>query len=768
MRDKSKLHLNSGRCTYPMRTTPIFILGSLLLPFTSFLHADTLTFQEGVYSHSQTTDTWLQGAVGNANHDTSLVIEWDGSDAGGQNFLIIRFDEIFGSLQGQIQPSDVITSATLSYTSIDPGDAATVNEIEVDWSPPSPTTFNSFGAAAGVQSEDYGLEVGSALGATGPQSIDVLHSIEQWAVNPASNRGWIFRPTGGTNGAVLRSSEATQTTERPKLTVVINEGAPPPASVLRGPYLQRVTADSITVRWRTDTATTSSVRFGVEAGSLTGSVSTSTTTIDHEVALTGLMPDTRYYYSIGTADQDLAGDSANHFFETSPIPGSATPFSVWAIGDFGTANSSQALVRDAYYSYSDSTYTDLWLLLGDNAYLSGTDAQYQAAFFNVYQQMLIQTPFASTRGNHETMPSVYYGLVTNPTDGVSGGVASGTEAFYSFDFGNAHFICLDSEGSDLSTSAPMLTWLELDLASTAQDWIVTFFHHPPYTKGTHDSDQVADSGGRMRDMRENALPILEAGGCDLVLSGHSHVYERSFLIDGHDGNSGTWNPALHIVDGGNGDPLGDGGYQKDSSPNQGTVYIVMGSSGTVGSGSLDHPAMYYSGSVLGSLALNFSGSNLGATMVRSDGSFEDVFSISKGPPPDCNGNGVADSVDLASGTSTDCNLDGIPDECQGPDDNGDGVLDVCQGSAFIRGDANQDGGMDISDPVWMLQYLFATARVDCVAAFDFNGDELLDLSDVIGELSFIFQGGTPPEFPYPDCGVPAGTIGGCYSFSVCP
>ncbi|MBT5739252.1 MAG: hypothetical protein HOI29_11860, partial [Planctomycetes bacterium] len=110
-----------------MRTTPIFILGSLLLPFTSFLHADTLTFQEGVYSHSQTTDTWLQGAVGNANHDTSLVIEWDGSDAGGQNFLIIRFDEIFGSLQGQIQPSDVITSATLSYTSIDPGDAATVN-----------------------------------------------------------------------------------------------------------------------------------------------------------------------------------------------------------------------------------------------------------------------------------------------------------------------------------------------------------------------------------------------------------------------------------------------------------------------------------------------------------------------------------------------------------------------------------------------------------------------------------------------------------------
>jgi len=129
LRDQSNLHMNPGRCTYSVRTTPIFILGTLVLPFTSFLHADTLTFQAGVFSHSQTTDTWLQGAVGNADHDTNSVIEWDGADAGGENFLVIRFDDIFGSLPGQIQPSDVITSATLSYTSIDPGDAATVNEI---------------------------------------------------------------------------------------------------------------------------------------------------------------------------------------------------------------------------------------------------------------------------------------------------------------------------------------------------------------------------------------------------------------------------------------------------------------------------------------------------------------------------------------------------------------------------------------------------------------------------------------------------------------
>ena len=36
-------------------------------------------------------------------------------------------------------------------------------------------------------------------------------------------------------------------------------------------------------------------------------------------------------------------------------------------------------------------------------------------------------------------------------------------------------------------------------------------------------------------MRQNALPILEADGVDLVLTGHSHSYERSFLLDGHYG-----------------------------------------------------------------------------------------------------------------------------------------------------------------------------------------------------------------------------------------
>jgi hypothetical protein len=108
-----------------------------------------------------------------------------------------------------------------------------------------------------------------------------------------------------------------------------------------------------------------------------------------------------------------------------------------------------------------------------------------------------------------------------PTAGQAGGNSSGTEAWYSFDHGDIHFVCLDSEGSPRTPGSAMLTWLAADLAASTKTWTIAFWHHPPYTKGSHDSDLDSDSGGRMKDMRTNVLPVLEAGGVDLVLCGHS-------------------------------------------------------------------------------------------------------------------------------------------------------------------------------------------------------------------------------------------------------
>jgi hypothetical protein len=170
----------------------------------------------------------------------------------------------------------------------------------------------------------------------------------------------------------------------------------------------------------------------------------------------------------------------------------------------------------------------------------------------------------------------------------------------------------------------MLTWLAADLAATTADWIVAYWHHPPYTKGSHDSDGEL----QLYQMRQHALPILEAYGADLVLGGHSHGYERSYLIDGHYGPSQTFSPA-YVVDGGDGREDGDGVYVKGSGGHRGTVYVVAGSSARLGGGSLDHPAMAVSLRRLGSLVLDFDGHRLDAVFVDETGAELDRFSIVK-------------------------------------------------------------------------------------------------------------------------------------------
>ncbi|HEX5050512.1 MAG TPA: metallophosphoesterase, partial [Planctomycetota bacterium] len=230
-----------------------------------------------------------------------------------------------------------------------------------------------------------------------------------------------------------------------------------------------------------------------------------------------------------------------------------------------------------------------------------------------------------------TQHGVYYDVFDLPANGEAGGLPSGTEAYYSFDRGHVHFVCLDSMDSDRSATGAMMTWLQADLASTTARWIVAFFHHPPYTFGSHDSDDPTDSGGRLFDMREIALPMLEAGGVDLVLSGHSHSYERSFLLDGHYGTSSTLLPA-NVLDQGDGREPGDGYYAKPSTgpaPHEGAVYVVAGSAGQHSGGALNHPAMFVSLDHLGSFVLDVDGDRLDATFVGLAG-VEDQFTLVKG------------------------------------------------------------------------------------------------------------------------------------------
>jgi len=404
-------------------------------------------------------------------------------------------------------------------------------------------------------------------------------------------------------------------------------------AVTRGPYLQTGTPTSITVRWRTDVQTDSCVRYGPSVSGLTQQTCETAVTTEHEVKLSSLVYNTKYYYSIGTSEGSLAGGDSTYFFFTSPRTGKAKPTRIWVLGDSGTGGRDARAVRNAYLPFTRTRHTDLWLMLGDNAYSDGTDIEYQKAVFNLYPMVLKNTVLWSTFGNHDahtadsaSQSGPYYDIFTLPKNGEAGGIASSTEAYYSFDYGNIHFVCLDSVESDRSPSGAMLTWLKADLAATKQDWRIAFWHYPPYSKGSHDSDVDAP----LRQMRQYAVSILESYGVDLVLSGHSHSYERSYLLNGHYGKSDTLTSSM-IVDAGDGHEDGDGAYEKPLgfAPHTGTVYAVVGSSGDTTGGLLNNPAMYLSLNELGSLVLDIDGYRLDAKFLGSTGVVRDYFTIKK-------------------------------------------------------------------------------------------------------------------------------------------
>ncbi len=407
-------------------------------------------------------------------------------------------------------------------------------------------------------------------------------------------------------------------------------GVSVPPQVMRGPYLQRGGPTNIVIRWRTNLPCDSQVRWGADPALLDSVWSDAVETNEHEVALTGLNPGTRYYYSIGTTWRVLAGDESYRFVTA---PTQARPTRIWVQGDSGTANVNSRAVYESYLAFTGVRETDLWLMLGDNAYGIGADYEYQSAVFDLFPTLLRRTVLWSTIGNHETYSGSfedfpYLHIFTLPKEGEAGGVPSGTERYYSFNYGNIHFVCLDAMTSLRSSDGPMATWLGQDLQANTNEWVIAFWHHPPYTKGSHDSDWE----GELVEMRQNIVPILEAYGVDLVLSGHSHCYERSFLINGHYGPSTSLEESMKI-DGGDGREDGTGPYVKPEGPgeNQGAVYIVAGSSGQVSGGSLDHPAMITSMSRLGSLVLDIDGPRLHATFLRETGAIDDYFTIVKGP-----------------------------------------------------------------------------------------------------------------------------------------
>jgi hypothetical protein len=446
------------------------------------------------------------------------------------------------------------------------------------------------------------------------------------------------------------------------------------ANLSRGPYLQLATPESIVIVWRTDGPSDPSVRIGASADQLDRVIdpdaitlrvaagveaaeniprlyleppedaaerdprkrdpSTAPGTCQYEARLDGLKPDTRYFYAVYDGDRRLAGGDDAHHFTTSPIPGSKESLRVWVVGDSGTGGRDQRQVYEATQGFlrDSGRELDAYLHMGDMAYPDGTDREFQRTFFDVYQQTLRNTVCWPTMGNHEGHTSrgmlgfgPYYDAYVVPTAAEAGGVASGSEAYYSFDIANVHFVCLDSHDLDRAPTGAMAQWLVADLEQAKADWLIAFWHHPPYTKGSHDSDRE----GQLIEMRTHIMPILESGGVDLVLAGHSHIYERSMLIDGAYSTPTTAQGV--VLDDGDGKPEGDGPYKKSAglNPHEGTVAVVSGHGGAGISRKGTMPIMREIIVEHGSVILDIEGDTLTGTMVNKEQVLRDVFSIVK-------------------------------------------------------------------------------------------------------------------------------------------
>lgn len=393
--------------------------------------------------------------------------------------------------------------------------------------------------------------------------------------------------------------------------------------VERHPYTVMQTQDSVTVKWQSPKEEIGEVSYGLTSGTKIETTSDIKATDKHSITIQNLHECTKYFYSVKSPSMKI--DNEERSFST--LCENAKSQKLWIIGDSGKKGKDQTKVYEQMLKHIDNDFDKLgmWILLGDNAYTSGTQKEYNETLFEPYKELVKRfTPWAII-GNHDARRWAFHNIFDFPSEGESGGVPSGHKEFYSIDNGNLHLVMLDSETVDRSSNGAMASWLKEDLRTNTKPWVIVAIHTPPYSDGGHKSDNDNDSGGRLKEIRENFVPIFDAFGVDLVLSGHSHGYERSKLIVAHTGKSDTFDNKKHVVQ--------DNStcYTKPlhATQNSGTIYQVCGSSSKLDKANLKHPALPLSHEMMGSLLIDITPTTLTSKFVTIEGAIADEFTIKK-------------------------------------------------------------------------------------------------------------------------------------------
>ena len=299
-----------------------------------------------------------------------------------------------------------------------------------------------------------------------------------------------------------------------------------PAGFHIQPYLQWPERDAITVMWETTEKCEGRVRYGPTPEMDLRATENEERSV-HELRLTGLLPETRYFYRVESGG--IMSESLS--FRTAPAAGAER----WRLAVYGDSRS----FPDRHRQVAELVarfHPDLVVHTGDQVTRGTQRPQWKQQFFDPAANLFSRVPVVTSLGNHEEQAGNYFDYLALP----------GNEHYFSLDFGNAHIVVLDSNiwGSS-ARETDQFKWLAEDLARprTAK-WTFVAFHHPLFS--AHDRRGINRA-------RWDWCPLFEQGGVDLVLTGHDHFYYRSWPIGSllADGSRGI----RHITTAGGGAPL---------------------------------------------------------------------------------------------------------------------------------------------------------------------------------------------------------------------
>ena len=325
------------------------------------------------------------------------------------------------------------------------------------------------------------------------------------------------------------------------------------AQILRYANVQNVSDSSATIAWSTSANIPSLVIVTDAAGNSKTAVATvasfpaAQTGMDsdfflYQASFSGLNPAATYSYQVVAGGVALAFPGA---LPTQFTTAGNGPFQFLHFADSGEGNQEQTDLSKQMLAEPVA----LVLANGDLAYDLATYQSVEDNYFGVYRAQMTQVPFFATLGNHEYLTNSALPSLAGRVAPPCGVAAADRGRYYSFDWGNVHFVALDSNDpltNSIAGTCGMLNWLASDLQATRKFWRVVFFHHPPYATGKHQDEPPAGM------VRQAIVPILEQYGVQLVLNGHEHTYERTYALLGGqvvDADSGG---IVYVTSGGGG------------------------------------------------------------------------------------------------------------------------------------------------------------------------------------------------------------------------